>query len=159
MKLQKKTTHKKPVEPVKGGTLSSRGVRRIGNVIRNATVASAAMLNKGMSIKPPVMANRTFAQPVAKSAMPHMPSILPTYPIYQHHPLKQLSPSPKRLSPSQIVNIDRLLTYEMLGELYSHELLNVEIEILTKNAEENCDGSYQRYQRYPRHRHQHRRKT
>jgi hypothetical protein len=135
MKLQKKTTPKKPVKPVKGGTLSSRGVRRIGNVLRNATTASAAsaaMLNKGMSIKPPVMANRTFAQPVAKSAMP---SILQTYPI-SHHPLKQLSPSPKRLSTSQIVNIDKLLTYEMLGELYSHELLNVEIEILTKNAEE-----------------------
>ena len=146
MKLQKKTTHKKPVEPVKGGTLSSRGVRRIGIVIRNATTASAAMLKnkgfQGMSIKPPVMANRTFAQPVAKSAMSHMPSILPTYPI-SHHPLKRLSQSPKRLSQSpkrlsqsQIVNIDRLLTYEMLGELYSHELLNVEIEILTKNAEE-----------------------
>jgi hypothetical protein len=140
MKLQKKTTPKKPVKPVKGGTLSSRGVRRIGNVIRDATVAttattaSAAMLNKGMSIKPPVMANRTFTQPVAKSAMPHMSSILPTYPI-SHHPLKQLSQSPKQLSPSQIINIDRLLTYEMLGELYSHELLNVEIEILTKNAE------------------------
>ena len=142
MKLQKKTTPKKPVKPVKGGTLSSRGIR-IGDVIRNATTASvattasAAMLNKGfreMSIKPPVMANRTFAQPVAKSAMS---SILPTYPpIYHHHPLKQLSQSPKRLSPYQIVNIDRLLTYEMLGELYSHELLNVEIEILTKNAEE-----------------------
>jgi hypothetical protein len=133
MKLQKKTTPKKPVKPVKGGTLSSRGVRRIGDVIRNATVAttattaSSAMLNKGMPIKPPVMANRTFTQPVAKSAMPHMPSILPTYPI-SHHPLR-------RLSQSQIVNIDRLLTYEMLGELYSHELLNVEIEILTKNAE------------------------
>ena len=149
MKLQKKTTPKKPVKPVKGGTLSSRGVRIIGNVLRNATVASvattasAAMLKnkgfQGMSIKPPVMANRTFTQPVAKSAMP---SILPTYPI-SHHPLKQLSQSPKRLSQSpkrlsqsQIVNIDRLLTYEMLGELYSHELLNVEIEILTKNAKE-----------------------
>jgi hypothetical protein len=134
MKLQKKTTPKKPVKPVKGGTLSSRGVRRIGNVIRNATAASAAsvaMLNKRMSIKPPVMANRTFAQPVAKSAMPF---ILPTYPI-SHHPLRRLSQSPKRLSTSQIVNIDRLLTYEILGELYSHELLNVEIEILTKNAE------------------------
>jgi hypothetical protein len=135
MKLQKKTTPKKPVKPVKGGTLSSRGVRRIDNVLRNATAASAAMLKnkgfRGMSIKPPVMANRTFAQPVAKSAMP---SILPTYPI-SHHPLKRLSQSPKRLSTSQIVNIDSLLTYEMLGELYSHELLNVEIEILTKNAE------------------------
>lgn len=146
MKLQKKTTPKKPVKPVKGGTLSSIGGRRIGNVIRNATVdttattataASAAMLNKGTSIKQPVMTNITFAQPVAKSAMP---SILPTYPSI--YPPRQLSPSlknlpasPKRLSPSQIVNIDRLLTYEMLGELYSHELLNVEIEILTKNAE------------------------
>ncbi len=147
MKLQKNTTPKKPVKSVKGGTLSSRGVRRIGNVLRNATTASvattasAAMLNKGfrgMSIKPSVMANRTFAQPVAKSAMP---SILQTYPI-SHHPLRQLSQSPKRLSQSpkrlstsQIVNINKLLTYEMLGELYSHELLNVEIEILTKNAE------------------------
>ena len=143
MKLQKKTTPKKPVKPVKGGTLSSRGVRRISNVIRNATtasVATTAMLNKRMSIKPPVMANRTFAQPVAKSAMP---SILPTYPPISHHPPRQLSPSlknlpasPKRISTSQIVNINKLLTYEMLGELYSHELLNVEIEILTNNAEE-----------------------
>jgi len=138
MKLQNKTTPKKPVKPVKGGTLSSSGVRRIGNVVRNATTASvattvsAAMLNKGMSIKPLVMANRTFAQPVANSAMP---SILPTYPIYQHHHLRQLSPSPKRISQSQIVNIDRLLTYEMLRQLYSDELLNAEIEILTKNAE------------------------